>query len=350
MSRSLSQRLADLPPETDPGFGTAARALLAGPDAGDEILTAIIEDADLPEQTRFNAFYCLQARAWRRKDHRRHRANTDRYQSRFSRHPMFFYLQAEYYAALGDDPANLDAALTFAVKAVERLMGVPGVLHLAAEIIADRHERDPGSDPRLLLDAERHVRQAIALSDGRYPRYHATHATHARIATLRGAFTAARASIARAIEDEDSTGTEYALRIGDYQLIRSRIQYAQEAERLGARQEEATRELRQIRSQVLEIMGLLAAVIAFITTAANIAAGQPARPAAGLLTLAGGVTLLVFWGFHVLLIGTVSGGSAWRRVAPAVVGVILVTAGFLMTGWGPTGAGAAVHQSVGQGA
>ncbi|WP_163552455.1 hypothetical protein [Candidatus Frankia alpina] len=49
MSRSLSQRLADLPPETDPGFRTAARALLAGPDAGDEILTAIIEDADLPE-------------------------------------------------------------------------------------------------------------------------------------------------------------------------------------------------------------------------------------------------------------------------------------------------------------
>ncbi|WP_163552454.1 hypothetical protein [Candidatus Frankia alpina] len=266
---------------------------------------------------------------------------------------MFFYLQAEYYAALGDDPANLDAALTFAVEAAERLMGVPGVLHLAAEIIADRHERDPGSDPRLLLDAERHVRQAIALSDGRYPRYHTTHTTHAthtRIATLRGAFTAARASIARAIEDEDSTGAEYALRIGDYQLIRSWIQYAQEAERLGARQEEATRELRQIRSQVLEIMGLLAAVIAFITTAANIAAGQPARPAAGLLTLAGGVTLLVFWGFHVLLIGTVSGGSAWRRVAPAVVGVILVTAGFLMTGWGPTGAGAAVHQSVGQGA
>jgi hypothetical protein len=259
---------------------------------------------------------------------------------------MFFYLQAEYYAALGDDPANLDAALTFAVEVVERLASVPGVLHLAAEIIADRHERDPDSDPRLLLDAERHVRQAIALSDGRYARYHAT---HARIATLRGAFTAARASIARAIEDEDSTGAEYALRIGDYQLIRSRIQYTQEAERLGARQEEATRELRQIRSQVLEIMGLLAAVIAFITTAANIAAGQPARPAAGLLTLAGGVTLLVFWGFHVLLIGTAGGGgSAWRRLAPALVGVILVVAGFLMTWWGPTGAGAAVHQSVGQ--
>ncbi|KJE21576.1 hypothetical protein FF36_04150 [Frankia torreyi] len=212
MSDSLRQRLADLPPETDPGFGTAARALLAGPDAGDEALTAIIEGADLPEQTRFNAFYCLQVRAWRRKDHRRHRANTDRYQSRFGRHPMFFYLQAEYYAALGDDPANLDAALTFAVEAVERLASVPGVLHLAAEVIADRHERDPDSDPRLLLDAERHVRQAIALSDGRYARYHAT---HARIATLRGAFTTARASIARAIEDEDSTGAEYALRIGD---------------------------------------------------------------------------------------------------------------------------------------
>ncbi|ABD13054.1 hypothetical protein CcI156_14050 [Frankia sp. CcI156] len=325
MNGGLSQRLAELPPETDPGFGSAARALLTGPDATDEALTAAVENPNLAEQTRFNAFYCLQARAWRRKDHRRHRANTDRYQARFGRHPMFFFMQAEYYASLDGDPANLDAALTFALEAVDRLGGVPGVLHLAAEIIADRHERDPDNDPRLLLDAERHVRQAIALSDGHYARYHAT---HARIATLRGAFASARASIARAIEDEDSTGAEYALRIGDYQLIRSRIQYAQEAERLSARQEEASRELQQIRSQVLEIMGLLAAVIAFITTAANVAAGQPARPAAGLLTLAGGVTLLVFWGFHVLLVGT---EPARRRVVAAVVGTILVVAGFLMT-------------------
>lgn len=341
MTEDLLDRLRSLPPEIDPAFGSAARRLLEQPDATDDALLAVIDDTTLAEQTRFNAFYCAQARAWRRRDYLRHRENTDRHQSQFGRHAMFFFMQAEYYASLDDDPANLDAALTFVLEAVERLSGVPGVLHLAAEIIADRHERDPDNDARLLLSAERHVRQAIALSDGRYARYHAT---HARIATLRGAFASARASIARAIESEDSSGAEYALRIGDYQLIRSRIQYAQEAERLGAKQEDAARELRQIRSQVLEIMGLLAAVIAFITTAANIAAGQPARPAAGLLTLAGGVTLLVFWGFHVLLVGA---GSAGRRLVPAIVGVILVTAGFLMTEWGSTGAGAAVHQRSG---
>ncbi|MCK9896125.1 hypothetical protein [Frankia sp. AgB32] len=259
---------------------------------------------------------------------------------------MYFFLQAEYYATLDDDPANLDAALIFAVEAVERLPGVPGVLHLAAQIIADRYEREPDQERRQLLDAERYIRQAIALSEGQYARYHAT---HARIATLRGAFAAARASIARAIEDEDSTGPEYALRVGDYQLIRARIHFAQEGERLAARQEAAVQELRQVRGQVLEVMGLLAAVIAFITTAANIAAGQPAQPAAGLLTLAGGVALLVFWGFHVLLVGASDGGSARRRLVPAIVGVILVSAGFVMTGGGPTSAGAALHQSAGQG-
>ncbi|SNQ48606.1 conserved membrane hypothetical protein [Frankia canadensis] len=347
MIGALAERLGGLPAATDPGFGAAARELLAAPDATDEALGAAIEDGDLPEQTRFNAFYCLQARAWRRKDHRLHRANTDRYQARFGEHPMFFFLQAEYYATLDGDPANLDAALTYALEAARRLRGVPGVLHLAAEIIVDRHEREPEPDQPMLLEAERYVRQAIALSDGRYARYHAT---HARIATSRGAFATARASIARAIEDEDSAGAEYPLRIGDYQLIRARIQYAQEAERLAARQAEATRELRQVRGQVLEIMGLLAAVIAFITTSANIAAGQPARPAAGLLTLAGGVTLLVFWGFHVLLVPAAGDGSARRRLVPAVVGAILVAAGCLWTGWGPTGAGVAVHQSLGQAA
>ncbi|MCK9924145.1 hypothetical protein MXD61_20120 [Frankia sp. AgPm24] len=345
MTDTLPERLARLPAETHPSFGTAARALLSEPAAGDDALTATVDNSDLPEQTRFNAFYCLQVRAWRRRDHRRHRANTDRYQSAFGEHPMFYFLQAEYYATLDDEPANLDAALTFAVEAVTRLPGVPGVLHLAAQIIADRHEREPEQDRRPLLDAERYIRQAIALSEGGYPRYHAT---HARIATLRGSFAAARVSIARAIEDEDSAGAEYPLRMGDYQIIRARIQYAQEAERLAERQEAAVRELRQVRGQVLEIMGLLAAVIAFITTAATIAAGQPARPAAGLLTLAGGVTLLVFWGFHVLISGSSGHASTSQRLAPAVIGLILLLAGFVMTAWGPADAGGAVRQQVGQ--
>ncbi|WP_242424338.1 hypothetical protein [Frankia sp. EI5c] len=206
-------------------------------------------------------------------------------------------MQAEYYSSLDGEPANRQAALTFAPEAVRRLSSIPGVLHLAASVIADHHEADADADPRLLLEGERLVRQAIALSNGTYPRYHAT---HARIATLRGAYGAARASIGRAIEEEDSSGAEYALRIGDYQLIRARILHAQQAETLRAGQSEATAELRRIRAQILEIMGLLAAVIAFITTAANITAGQPPGPAAGLLTTAGGVTLLVFWGSWIL--------------------------------------------------
>ncbi|MCK9899648.1 hypothetical protein MXD63_06120 [Frankia sp. Cpl3] len=325
MTAVLVARLSTLPRETDASYGVQARALLGDPAATDEALADVLADLSHPEQIRFNAFYCLQARAWRRRDHRSHRANVDRHQAEFGTHPMFYFMQAEYYSSLDGEPANRQAALTFALEAVRQLPSIPGVLNLAATIIADHHEADADADARLLLEGERLVRQAIALSHGSYPRYHAT---HARIATLRGAYGAARASISRAIEEEDSSSTEYALRIGDYQLIRARIQYAQQAEALRAGQEEATTELRRIRTQILEIMGLLAAVIAFITTGANIAAGQPPGPAAGLLTTAGGVTLLIFWGFHVLIIG----GGGTRRLLPLVLGAILLGVGLGLAG------------------
>lgn len=338
MTPDLSARLASLPPETDPRYGPSARTLLRDSAPTEAELTRLVDDTDAAAQVRFNAFYCLQARAWRRKDFAQHRTNTDQYQSVFGTHPMFYFMQAEYFATLSADPANLDAALIFATEAVARLRTVPGVLHLAAEVIAERQERstrqDAGADSatgeaedQLLLKGERYVREAIALSAGQYPRYHAT---LARLATLRGAYSTAHASIEQAIEREDSAGPEYALRIGDYQLVRSRIQFAQEAERLRGRQEESTRELSQMRTQILEIMGLLAAVIAFITAAANIAANQDATAAAGLLTVAGGVTLIVFWGFHTLLV------DRWtaRRLVALLLGVVLVVAGLVYANLG----------------
>ncbi|WP_241834967.1 hypothetical protein [Pseudofrankia asymbiotica] len=239
---------------------------------------------------------------------------------------MFFFMQAEYYASLNDDLVNRDAAMRFADQAVERLPGVPGVLHLAAEIIADYSDRQPSPDRDLLLTADRRVRQAIAISSDGYARYHAT---LARLCTLRGDFAGAWASIARAVDGEDSSDPEYALRIGSYQLIRSRIQYVQETEQLRSRQEEASGELRRIRGQILEIMDLLAAVIALITTAANIASGQSARAAGGLMTLTGGVILLVFWAFHLLIVDT---PGTRQRLVVLALGVMLVLGGWARMG------------------
>lgn len=154
----LGVALAALPAETHPSYGTEARRILRDLNPTNEELAAVADDVDAAEQVRFNAFYCLQARAWRRKDYIRHRENTGRYQAEFGLHPMFFFMQAEYYASLGGDPVNLDAAMRFAEQAVERLPAVPGVLHLAAEITADHADRQPNSDRDLLLTADRHVR------------------------------------------------------------------------------------------------------------------------------------------------------------------------------------------------
>lgn len=77
---------------------------------------------------------------------------------------MFYFMQTEYYSSLDGEPANRQAALTFALEAVQQLPSIPGVLNLAATIIADHHEAD--ADARLLLEGERLVRQAIARGGG----------------------------------------------------------------------------------------------------------------------------------------------------------------------------------------
>lgn len=79
---------------------------------------------------------------------------------------MFYFMQTEYYSSLDGEPANRQAALTFALEAVQQLPSIPGVLNLAATIIADHHEADADADARLLLEGERLVRQAIARGGG----------------------------------------------------------------------------------------------------------------------------------------------------------------------------------------
>ncbi|WP_241834966.1 hypothetical protein [Pseudofrankia asymbiotica] len=59
----LGVALAALPAEAHPDFGGQARRLLRDLNPTDEQLTTLLNDIATPEQIRFNAFYCLQARA-----------------------------------------------------------------------------------------------------------------------------------------------------------------------------------------------------------------------------------------------------------------------------------------------
>lgn len=317
----LAALLAALPAQTNPAFGPQVRRLLETHDPALSTLLALVDDPGQPVTVRFAAFYAVQVRHWRRRDYGQHRELTDRYQSLFGDQPMFSFLLAEYYASQSGDQANLLAALHYARRAAGQLPEVPGVLHVLAEVIAEYQEQAETHQVDLVLEGERAVTRAIALSRGTYPKYFAT---LARLQILRGAYGEARRSVAIAIEQEDSTGRDYALRVGDYQPIRSRVQLAQQSGDLQAAQASALGEMRGARRETLEVLGLLAAVIAFLVTTTNLAGRFEPRAAAGLVLLTAGGIIVVFAAFHVLLVQV-----AWRRF-----GVSLgLSVALMATGW-----------------
>lgn len=321
-SRLLLEQLAALPDPQIQDIELHVRALLKS-DPRDEQLAAIADDPGQPEQTRLAAVYVMQFRNWRRSDFHKHRATTERYSHSLGSAPIYQFLWSQYYLTRPRDKSNLIAALSAAKAAKESAPSVPGVKHQYALAVATAGEEFPDL---ISLDeivaAEREVQEAKALADQPYGRYEAT---LARLEILRGSWAAAQDSVSRAIEIEDSNDPDYAIRLAEYQLIQARIPIARQAEELRREQAAALAELGDARRDSLQMLGLLAAVIAFLVMTVNIATRFPIREASGLMLVATSALLVVFVGLSVLF------GRA--RIVPVAVAVglslLLLLAGLI---------------------
>ncbi|MFB9236292.1 hypothetical protein ACFFWC_12150 [Plantactinospora siamensis] len=175
-------------------------------------------------------------------------------------------------------------------------------------------------------EVERFADQAIALSQGRIAHYHEA---KGRVLALRGEFDAARASLAQAVELEPRTSRDYLRRLTQYQTTRIRVDLMQERSRWDRAHHRFRTELNEFRAQQLQLLGLLAAVVAFIVTAGNIASQSRGTDGIRLLLVASGAIGTVFGTFSLV------NNSGLRRVAAAiVVGLALIGAGiFMPTSW-----------------
>lgn len=317
---TLAAALSALPPQTDATYASKARGVLNLPDAGQSQLQSIATSDKFAPEVRFNAFYCMQALEWRLKNHSQYRENLDLFQSLFAEQPMLDFMQAEYYTAGEHGVSSLETALIFARQAYKKLPAVPGVLNLFAELVCRYVERTAIVDQELLAEADRCSARSIAL-DRNYPKYYATRST---VSMLRGDFDGALGLISTAIDREDSTGPHYALRIADYQLVRSRIIYKMEYREIKVAQEQSMRDFREMRAQVFEIMGILAAVIAFIASVSNIGSTSDPLRAIPMMLVVGALLVTVFWSFHFLFVGV---DDRLRAIIPLAVALILGTAG-----------------------
>lgn len=317
--------LKELPPQDDGTYGIKVRDILGQLD--DDSLKKILEqNEDAQEQLslRFNAFYALQVRLRRNKNYAQHRANIDLYRHEFQEQPMFEFMDAEYYGDLTADPAHHERAIASARKAVKKLPNTGGVHHVLAEYLLESVEfgalhgmSDTERDKRL-SEAELHVGRAIVLTDQEYPKFFAT---RGRILAERRMFSRALEDINRAIRDEPTDRDGGLERIAQYRAQRQEILNSHKMSLFRAEQEKSIKEFRSLRADLLSLLGLLAAVVAFISTSTNAAlAFDDLWDGLAFLSGSGAVIVAVFGAFWIFF-GVI--GSKWFRLWGLLLFVVL---------------------------
>ena len=241
--------------------------------------------------------------------------------------PLYAALEAQAAGTSGGLP-DLRYGLGRAEVAVEAAPDRPGVLHTLAEVTAHLGDRDAASQTQ--LEAGLHaVERAIEVR--RHDPYAKYHATRARLLAHLDRWDEADAEIALAIERERSGERHYVLRIGNYQNLRLSMLFDRRAEELRRRQESAhsefsavqeqVRELQGLRGQFLELLGLLAAVVAFVAAGIQVADAMSLRDGVALMAAIAGGILAAFAGFNLMFFPE---RSAKRPTIVLILGLAII--------------------------
>jgi hypothetical protein len=199
-----------------------------------------------------------------------------------------------------------------------------GILHNYAAALIEVEEQAATVNHERLRTADAALTEAIGRTEGEYARYFAT---QARLYSLLGRHSEAEAAVSEAIDKEAPGAEDYPIRIGEYQEIRLRIRFQQYRDQLEERVRKAVSRFEESRLEMVQLLGLLAAVVAFLVVTLEVAQNQTLDRAARLLVLMTGGILVVFAAFGFLL-----HERRWLRhltVLAAGVGVI----GFALYGW-----------------
>jgi hypothetical protein len=117
--------------------------------------------------------------------------------------------------------------------------------------------------------------------------------------------------------------------VTQYQTTRLRIDLMEERARWARAHQQFRTELTEFKGQQLQLLGLLAAVVAFIATAGNIASQASGVDGIRLMMVASGAIAVVFGTFSL-----VNNSSVGRVMVAIVIGCALLGAGmFVPASW-----------------
>lgn len=327
MSVVASQPVATdgpLPVASSPDFAEAIRALEKNEQRDPETLRAILDDPTQPRDQRFAALYYILFRLERSYSFEQYEETCQKYRPEFGGDAYFDTFMATVKRIHGG-ASNLRAALTLSDRALAQLSDRPGVLHQYAVIAADLLDADPDSDQHVATSALERIDTAMRLSVRNNSNFHAT---RARLLARLGDFSLANVEIHAALELEDTTSPDALRRIARFEAVRASILALKNETEFKAIVQESKEQIASIRAEQLQLLGILAAVVALImVTVATSGRIESEVGAVRFTSITLGGILAVFTG----LFFTIQGAkSAWRVVLPLVIAIGLFCFGI----WG----------------
>lgn len=317
--------LTSVPPPADPTFPQAVRRVLDRVEDPEPALRAVLDQRSVRPRVRFVALYGLLLRLRRENRYGEYATLAAAYEEEFGGQPYYQTFRAIVAQARGD-LASLRSAVEYSRQAVMLLPDVAAVVHQLAAFWVEYLERLDAPPVAEIEQVERHADRAVALSGGVVAHYFET---KGRVLALRGEFESARASVAHAIELEPRTSRDYLRRMTQYQATRLRIDLLAERARWAASHDQFRRELVEFKGQQLQLLGLLAAIVAFIATASNLVGNMSGMDGIRVMMVASGAMAVVFGTFAL-----VHNARLGRVLAAVLAGGILVAVGlFLPTRW-----------------
>lgn len=298
----IVSQFSALPRQEDPRWGIMAREI--GGKYEECELTAVYTDTRIKDDIRFGCFYVVQTRLRGHNDYAQFKKNVQKNLNEFKNQPMFSFMRAETYGDVSGDSNSRELAIELARQAVEELPNTPGVHHLLAEYLLESVEIgtliSPGDkEKERLNEAQLMVDSAITLSDGTYGKYFAT---KGRILSALGSNELALANFDKAILIEDGRDSSGKDKIRSYQAYRREVATKKLAQEVFKENKSAITEFRALRGELLSLLGLLAAVVAFISTSTSIATNFEIEDAILLEISSAGAIIVVFAIFSQLFV------------------------------------------------
>lgn len=301
---SLIVKLAEIPGEEHKDFAKLIRSFNAQnfPNglAQQGLLQQIYGDNQVAQDTRFKAFYAHQVNYWRFSKYMKFRDNIDTYEDQFGAYKMFNNWRAQYYFTFGQVDGQVEdykIALQYADKAVEALPNSPNILSFKADILISIEELQEEVDKNNVLEAKNLIDKAIRLNNGQYARHLVT---KSRIVLLLGKYTEAKRLINEAIELEETSAADYSLRIGEFNATKIRIIVQEQKITTNVRTKSILKEVENLKVQLIELIGILVAVIALIITSVHVIKTDDFSKLFPLFLTIGGINLLTFSSYSLL--------------------------------------------------